>query len=311
MGYKDRQYSQTPGEASGGVNPANPIDDIVAGLIDAATAKGRGFTLGVVPTTGANGERATRIEFVESLRPVDERLRLADYRDHVIRDSASLITYAQKYGTQEKSIVFVGEVKTVLVIDDTVERGLRERLHLLWRPSQQWKDWSGILDMQVDHKAMLKFMQTHEDDLDDASMLVDLQRVSSSATVNIESDVGDTGNEIKIGVKTTKGDGIAKFPKDFAIRIPVLDEDNDVDEELDDVLAKRMAKRAIKISVEIIMPDAPMKPITFRLYTSKWQSTWRDRIRAEEKLIRSELTGWLVLKGVSSYESKEVGGDEE
>ena len=52
----------------------------------------------------------TSIEVREALKPVDEYVKPADGRGHVIGDTDSFIDYAKKYGDAEKSLIFYNHV---------------------------------------------------------------------------------------------------------------------------------------------------------------------------------------------------------
>ncbi len=288
MSYGREQQSPTTPPA---LSPEQPVDDAVASLLSTIHRKGRGFVLDLAN----EGEKRT-VEVRESLPPHDEFIPQADWRSHVLSDAPSLVAWVKKYGTQEKSIVFIDEKKAVAVLDDTIERGDREAASVDWRASEDWSDWSKLVNGgTLAHKELHRFLMVHEHNLENPELLIALGSVRSTATVDHNSDIADGERTIGVVFKSTAGESLTKFPKMFGITLPVLDADVDSGQ-----------FKVAKLKVEVVMPTEPMKPILFRLYCSTWESIWRERIRQEESQLRRELEGWLVLNGQKNYAKRPV-----
>lgn len=272
------------------LSSSQPVDDVVSGLLSTIHRKGRGFVLDLA----SEGEKRV-IEVKESLPVRDEFEGKAAYRNHIVLDGPSLTSWIQKYGSQEKSVVLIDDVAAVAILDDTVDRGKREQVLVQWRPSDDWKDWSNLVNKDaLSHKQLHRFLLIHEHNLEDPGLLLALGSVKSTATVDHNSDIADSGRELGIVFKSTAGENLTKFPKSFKISLPVLDADSGIG-----------TNSVATLRVEVVMPDEPMKPVALRIYCSTWKDIWRERVRKEESEIRKTLAGWLVLNGSQKYVDRE------
>lgn len=272
------------------VTPEQPVDDVVANLIQTVARKGRGFVLDLA----SEGDNVI-VEVKESLRPHDEWQAPADYPAHRLQTTESLIAYAQKYGRTDKSLLFFSEAGCSLVVDESVEKGGRAVVTLSLPTSRDWQDWAGMLSKSLDHKSLLQFLLGHESNLTDPAILQSMASVKATSTVNYESDIRDEGKSVGVFFKTNAGDELKKFPKDFVIHLPVLEADEG---QTGDVMAR--------IRLEITLPDAPQEKVKFTLYCSEWRSIHKARIEAEGEKLREALDGWTVLHGTYNTAKHEL-----
>lgn len=280
------------GSATNNPSPDNPVDELVSRMIGTVANKGRGFVLGVVP--GEDGKR-TEIRVVEELPPLDERETKPPYRKHTVNDSESLIAMAKRYGSKEKSIIFIGDECVSLVLDEEPAIGKRETIKLTFQPSQDWQDWDNIVNNnEVEHRTFVKFLQSHEDNLQNGDILIALMSVQATAKVAMNSEVADMGEKFGIQFQTEKSEKTANIPKQFAISIPVLDEDNDGGK-----------LQTVTLKLDVVMPrDANAPVLKFRVYSSKWSAAWRERISHEESIIRKGLPDYTIVKGATGYKRR-------
>jgi hypothetical protein len=240
--------------------------------------------------------RGTAIEVRQSLPPIDEYEPPAAYRKHTINDTASFIDYARRYGVKEKSLVFFAEDGCVLVIDEQIAAGVREGIAMPFRLSDDWQHWTARLAKAQTHRDLVVFLRQHEHNIEDASVLLAMGQLRMNATISIESDVRDEGDNLAIAVKTSGGEEMKRFPKKFMIRLPVLEQDL---EPADLVEAE--------IALEIDMPTEPKETPRFTLWCSRWRQIRVERVRREGDVIREGLAGWTVLHGTASYATRTVG----
>lgn len=275
------------------LSPDRPVDQIVTGLIQTIHNKGRGFVLGL--ERGDDGK--TAIEVKESLPTHDEWQAPAAYRAHLIEDTESFIAYCLRYGDPKDSLVLYSDACAVLSVKEEVDRGNRELIRLPFSESTDWKDWSAILGKSQSHKDLLRFLMTHEHNLADPVVLKSMQSMKINSTVNIESDIRDEGNSVGIFVKTNAGDELKKFPKQFEIRLPVLDQDGNGEE----------SDAEAPIRLDVRLPDDPKQGPSFTLFCSVWKQIKRGRIDAEGMKIHDGLTGWTVIHGMHQTTERELG----
>lgn len=265
----------------------SPLDAVVADLIAKTRNEQKGFTLALAEK---NGE--VKVSFEEKLKPNNEFLPPADYRAHVLTEATSLVAFAQKYGTKESSVIYVGTDGATFVIDESVTKGSRETIRLDLPLSDDFAEWKEIFSDPHEHKELLQFLREHEDNLVDPNVLVVLSSIRATSTVNYESEIKDDGKTIGMVFKTQGGDEMKKFPKQFGIRLPVLRAD-----EGDLEMWKSMA---VNLTVE--MPSHPTDKPTFTLFCPELRNVHRRRMSEEAAALREGLKGWLVVEG--SYGTK-------
>jgi hypothetical protein len=258
-----------------------PVDDVVANLIQTVARKGRGFVLDL-----AKEEGKVTVEVKESLRLHDDYLPPADHAAHELLTTESLITYALRYGDPKRSLVFFAEDGCSLVLDNGVEKGSRAVVTLDLPTSEDWQAWQGVLNRALDHKTLLQFLLAHEVNLVNPDILQSMASVKATSTVNYESDIRDEGKQVGIIFKTQAGEELKRFPKQFDVRLPILEADDGADRV--DVLTIRL---------EITMPDTPQQKVTFTLYCSNWRSKHKERVEREGGKIADALEGWTVVHG--------------
>lgn len=262
----------------------SPIDPVVTHLVQAARGADKGFVLGLVEKGGK-----VDITFEEKLAPRDLYLAPSDYRAHTIEQTASFIQYAQKYGTPERSLVFVSTEGAVLVVDESKESGSREVVTLTLPRSDDFKEWGAIFGKPTAHKELLKFLMEHEDNLMEPQILAVMQTVRVNSQVNYESEIKDDGKTLGIVFKAAAGEELKKFPKEFNIVVPILAADEG------DAASWAEFRARVRLSVEL--PDRPDGKPLFTLFCPEWKTLHRRRITAEATEIREELDGWLVAEG--------------
>jgi hypothetical protein len=143
-----------------------------------------------------------------------------------------------------------------------------------------------MLNRPLDHRSLLQFLLAHEVNLVDPTVLVSMASVKATSTVNYESDIRDEGKQVGILFKTTAGEELKRFPKQFDVRLPILEADEGADRV--DVLTIRL---------EITLPDTPNEKPKFTLYCSNWRSKHKERIEREGEKIAKALDGWTVVHG--------------
>ena len=280
----------TPIDGAAKLRSESPIDDLATHLMQSIARRGRGFVLDV----GADGKK---VEVVESLPPIDDYEAPAPYRGHRISDTASFIAYCQRYGKADQSLVFVGEDRCVLVLDEGKAIGAREMIELKNLLSRDWAAWSAVIDQPLSHKSLGVLLRRQEHNLVNAELLVAINSVRSTATVSHESDLRDMGASVGVAMRVAAGEEMAKFPKRFAITVPVLAQD-----ELD---AKEWI--AAEMAVEVLVPDEPGKPLAFALHCSTWGQLHRARLGRETDCLRAALDGWIVVQGSPVYAARTLG----
>jgi hypothetical protein len=291
-----------PPPVSGTTNPVNvgpdqPIDDVIASLIQTVARKGKGFALSLASAPEQEARGAVTIEVKELAKARDEWTPPADYRAHVLTTAQSFVDYAKKYGTPEKSLVFFHETGAAVVIDDQVGRGQREVIRLPLPTSKDWNEWQCVLNKKLDHKTLLQFLLTHEANLSDPAILMAMSSVKATATVNFESDIQSDEKTNGVIFKATAGEALVKFPKRFGIHLPVLESDEGGESEA-----------GAEIRLEVMLPDNAMEKVGFTLYCSTWRAILKSRIEAEGRKIGDLLDGWTVVHGTYGtvdHEAKE------
>lgn len=284
---------KSPNEKSR-VDPASPIDSVVTNLLQTIHRKGRGFVL----DTAREGDKVV-IEVKESLPPHDEFESKTSFRDHKINDTESLIVYAKRYGDANKSLVFVSPEVCTLVLDEEVERGEREWATLTFKKSDDWNDWAKVVNKPHKHRDLGMFLLQHVHNLEDPTIVQRLMSMKASATVDHNSELNEFGtSEVGFKFKTSAGEEFAKFPREFGINIPVLDQDvGDND--------KPPAK--LKVRLQIEMPNGPADYVKFTPIVVEWNQAIVIRTREEIKTIRAALPEWTIVHGTFAEKDRVYG----
>jgi hypothetical protein len=173
-------------------------------------------------------------------------------------------------------------------------RGRLEVVRMAFIRSDDWVAWGTILaNGAIDHKTLYKFLLKQEHNLTDGNLLAAVGSIRVNSTVNYESDLQEFGESVGMLFKTAAGEELKKFPKQLAIVLPVLEEDQDAD---------RWASATVRLNVQ--MPAGPTDKPMFTMICSKWEQILLARIRAEGKKIVDELgSDWAgrVLHGEYAY----------
>lgn len=276
------------------INPSQPIDDVVADIVQTIRNKGRGFVLGLTPDDGGK----TAIEVKESLPVHDEWQAPAAYRSHAIEDTPSFVAYALRYGDPKGSVVFYNDDMAVISIAEEVATGDREIVSMPFTESEDWEAWGEVLATPHSHKELLQFLMTRAHTLVDPTVLVSMQAMKINSVVNLESDIRDDTKTLGIMVKTNAGEELKKFPKTFDLLLPVLAQDgNDI---------ASFAKATIRLDIQL--PDEPKDGPAFTLFCSVWSQIKRGRTDAEGQKIRDGLTDWTVIRGTHKTTPRRLGG---
>jgi len=269
-----------------------PIDELVANLMQAIHRKGRGFVLGL----DRMEDGGVSIEVKESLPPVDEWERPADVREHEIHDTQSFIAFAKAYGDAAKSLVFYNEGGATLTLDETVAKGDRETVHMAFTPSDDYSDWCGVIGSVTDHRRLLLFLLAHEHNLTDPGILASMRRLRLNATVDHESDLQETDTTVGVLVRTSGGEDLAKFPKEFRICVPVLEQDLDENQ-----------WRTLTVRLEVVLPTEAGKSATFCLRCAEWPVLLRRRAADEGNTVAEALSDWNVMHGKHVTNERRIG----
>jgi len=242
----------------------------------------------------------TSIEVRDALPPIDEYQRPADVRKHGLGDTESFIAYAQRYGTPDRSLIFYNEQHATLTLDEQVDRGDREVVTLDFRESEDWRDWSEVLGRPKGHRELLNFLVNHEHTLDDAAIIEPLRTLRMKSTVNIDSDVQDTGDTIGIVFNTNGNEELKKFRRVIPLRLPVLEQDVDDADRYE----------SVELRMEVTLPQRSEEAPKFTLNCSVWRTVKVRRVRAEGQVIREALgDGWTVVHGQHDVTKRRIGRD--
>lgn len=244
-----------------------------------------------------DAQRGAVVEVRESLKPVDEYQRPADFRRHTIGDTASLIAYATKYGNKDKSLVLYNDEQVQLVIDEQIERGEREIVTLGLQQSEAWNTWSALLGRPQTHRNLFKSLILLSDTLADPLLLDSMRSLKVNVNVKHDSDLQDDAKTIGIFVETKAGEELKRFPKVVPIKLPVLDQDVDHKDQW----------RSATLRLEIDLPEKAEAPTMFTLYCPQWSGIRRERVRLEADLIVGGLKDWTVVRGQHSTAPRNIG----
>lgn len=241
----------------------------------------------------------TVIEVRETLPPVDEYQAPARYRQHKIGDRESFITYAKRYGSAERSLVMYGDEGCRLVIDELVERGERETAYLPFRCSDEWNAWGKLLNTPLDHRNFMRHIVAWEHTLADSDLLQAIRGLSFTATAQHDSTLNDDGSTWGVTFVTKGGESVKRFPKEFGLRLPVLEQDvGDIDTSV---------WHDVDVRLDLELPTTPGSGAIIRLGCSTWRQHQLDRVRAEGATIAEALDGWTVVHGEHHDEPRKLG----
>jgi uncharacterized protein DUF2303 len=263
-----------------------PIDDAVSRLLEAIEGKNKGFILDLAKD--ADNEKHVIIEVRRPMPRHDEYQAPPAYRNHRIDTTDSFISFAKKYGDNEKSLVFVNEKRMVLVINEAIDKGNRETAIMTFTPSDDWNEWTVVQAEPHTHKQLLRFLMEHEHNLRNPELLAVMQSVRVNSTVDFESELTDAGDKVGIVYKTNKGEELKQFPKQIVIAVPVLD--LDATEDVD-----RGVTAALKLDIQ--MPEKPGEVPRFQLSCSRWHLIYRERVQAEGRKVAEALGSMSVIAG--------------
>lgn len=269
----------------------SPVDVVVTDLIDRIHKQNKGFVLGLAQE-GGNLD----VTVQQKLPERDLYQGPPDYRAHVLTDTDSFVAYAHKYGTAEKSVVIVGTEGATLTLEEQPEKGGRETMTLTLPKAEDFIEWSEAVGAALDHRQLLTFLMEHEDNLLDPKVLLAMQSVKATSTVNYESDIRDDGKTLGVVFKSQAGDELKSFPKAFDVVLPVL--------EADEADKGQWAKVNVKLTID--MPTTPQGKPTFTLFCPELRTVHKQRIRAEANLLRDALDGWLVIEGTYGTKPHEL-----
>ncbi len=283
--------------------PKNVLDKTVTDLIDAIAQQGRGFTLGLELKDGK-----TAISVTEQLQPIDHREHPTDLRRPQINDTASLIQFAHRYGDPTNSMILYSVDCMVCVLDYGIEEGDYETATMPFTPHEDLSEWLVQLGNPMTHRDLVQFMRKHEHHLDTPALIETIRSMSISGQINQDNDMTDDGDSMGVVFKTTKGESLKKFPKEFYIRVPVLDIDS------------RDDWQAIGCRLQIDMPIKPQDPVTFTVRSHELNNALLERTKMEADLVRdglnaqdadteagSEKRQWLVLGGRHRTDPRTLG----
>jgi len=274
------------------------LDEIVNLAIDGITKRGRGFVLDLANEVDEQG-RHLKVEIVERLAPADEWEKPADLRRHTVHDAESFVAFVNRYANPDKALVFIDADAAVLIIDETVDRGDRERVIWPMTFSDDYREWKGIMGKSLTHKDLLQHLIAHEHNLASRSMeLVQAMRtMKATTTVKHDSDLQEDSTSIGMMIESKGGEEIKKFPKAITVTFPVLDAD--VLEQVNHVTAT--------VRLDITLPTEPKQPPMFTLICSQWRQLGMKRLADERACLAEQLKGYCVLFGTPNHEPRLIG----
>lgn len=275
---------------------ARPLDLIISEQMRRLDHKGRGFVFSAVQDAGEGKPVSVAVQ--ETLPPEDLYEPPTNWRKHELHDTDSLIAFAKKYGTAEDSLIVVDDDVVTLSLDELKERGDRELITLPFPRSDDFDAWNDLLERSnVNHKTLLDTVIRHAHNLTDLKVLDALRTVRGSATVKFDSDLRESAESVGAMFTTTKGDELLQFPKAFAIKVPILDTDDDAED----------LWHTVSIRLHVVMPTQPGEGIRFLLVCPGWKSAQRARIGIELDKLRENLPDWTIVRGTHQQAARTVG----
>ena len=271
--------------------PSNPVDAIVNAL---ALKHPDGFVLGL--SKDATNEKALTVTVRKDTPPADEWEPPSAYRAHTIADVDSLAIFAKKYGSPEKSLLVVGDECIVLVLDESRDRGSREKATLTFAFSDEWKGWDAVIDEPIDQRTLVRAALNLDYTLDDSKLLAAARKAGVTAMIKRDSDLRDDGETMSVVFSTAGNDAIVSFPKRFRVNCAILEDDGAQD------------AASFEVRVEVLFPTNPNEPLRFMLTSHERKEKLRTRLKFEATRLRELLGGgWTVVRGSHIEEVRKLG----
>jgi hypothetical protein len=272
----------------GAEREVNPIDQAVGAICVRHDDTQSDWALRLLrQEADGEGVKGIRVSVTRELPARDEWEAPIKWRTPAIHDVPSMVEYGRKYGDAAKSIVFVNDTGAVMVLDDVKPRGEREIATLTFNYAPDYLAWKRVLSEPCTHKTLLRHLLSFTHNLVEPDILASMRRLRATATVKHDSDIKELDQEVGVVMITSGGEDLAKFPKTFEIKIPILDDDS----------AEESSWEALTIRLEPVLPEQPNHPVTFLLICPNLGATVRARIGEEIEHMRSGLKDWLIVRG--------------
>lgn len=304
-GSNDGRTAAQGGGGAATIDPQRPIDSLLAQAIGEHAQADRGFALSVAQSLG-DGAKAVVFEVQPKLPPVDMYEPPTNWRAHEIDDVASLVTFARKYGTQDRSLVLYDNSGAQLSIDEEAKTGSREIVRMAFRYSQDRQRLLELVRPQGwQHRDLLRYLLANQHLLREPSIIDSMRKVSVRATVKQDSDLRIEGEDTGVVFSTAAGDELIKFPRVLNLQVPVLEED------VPDAACGRIGKVFdIEARVEITLPQKADQPIVFGIFAASIAGVQLARVDEALAVLRAELDGWTVVRGRHRELERVVGRHE-
>lgn len=275
-----------------------PVDATIASLIDEARGRDRGFAMGVERRLDEEGRREIVYRVEQSLPPADTWEPPAPYRSHRLDDIGSCVRFARRYGSQDRTLVMYDDAGVVVVLDELVEVGRREKAVMPWRYSQELRDWQGILGGRpVEHRPLMDFLLLRQANLDEPTILDRMRTVRAAMRVKVDSDLRLDQETAGVVFESQAGPEIVAFPRRFTIAVPVLE----------DELIQEDAWVRTDVCVEVVLPRKADDTIRFILIAPKLRAQIRAHLGFRIGALEGALEGWCVLAGTHMETEREIG----
>lgn len=299
----DQRQADDRQKAEGGTAVAerggSPFDPILARAIREAGRDNRGFALNVVDGMKESGAKEVvfRVEQAPPL-PVDEYERPVPWRAHRIEDVESLIGLAKKYSGADRGLILYTDEGATLSLDETKERGKRELVRMLFAFSDELEAWQGLVGGELmQHRRLFDAILKLQHTLLTPAIIDAMRTVKVAWNVNTEVDTRIDGDTFGVFYKSTAGNELVKFPREFEITLPVLDKD----------VVDDRAWVTVAVRLEIQMPKKPEEPVLFQLMAPKLSMAVRRRIDDEFAKVREALSEWTIVRGTHTESDRSVG----
>lgn len=279
-----------------------PIDQITSGLMHGATQAGCGWLL----DAARDEEGRFGVKFAVELPPVDTYEPPPSWRQHKFDTPQALTAYAKRYGTADNSVVFFTDTQIQLVLDEKVgpeATGEREVLTCDWNYAGDFTEWKANIGKAHEYAALRTSLPMIAHTLEDPALLIALREIRYTETTKYDSEIKENGDKSYGIVFEVKGHGekLHPIPKEFKIRVPVLDVD---------VLDPTMWE-VFNVKVEVQMPDKPGGGLHIILISPEIEQKRRARLAKEMADIRMELgDDWLIVAGEFSEKTRKIGNAE-
>lgn len=275
----------------------SPLDSLLIKAISEAGRDGRGFAVRMADEASEAGVKQLvyRVDQAPQL-PVDEYEAPVDWRAHRVQDVQSLVALATKYSDAQRGLVLFTDGGAVLSLDETRERGKRELVHLKFVYSPEYLAWVNLTSRPLAHRELFESLLRFQHTLEDADILNAMRTVKVGWCVNTDSDVRVDGETFGVFYKSQADNTLVNFPRQFDIRIPILDKD----------VAEETAWVVQNVRLEIEMPKKPDEPVLFRLYAPKLAMAVRRRIDLELQVVRDGLPSWCIARGEHQQTARTV-----